>query len=68
MLRNRLFGVHFILRSTRRSFVMCEPGDIEELNRTCGFGRPLDGSPVGTVDLFNKHLFIQTGLYGSCAS
>merc|ERR1711974_22526 len=41
---------------------MCDPcGDIEDLNSTCGFARPREGSQVGTVDLFDKHLFVQTG-------
>lgn len=42
---------------------MCD--DIEDLDKKCGFQRPRDGDQLGTVDLFNKHLFVFTGLIES---
>ena len=42
----------------------CSKGElveIEDLNSTCGFGRPMVRPCLGTVDLINRHFFVCTG-------
>ena len=42
--------------------------DIEDLDKQCGFSRAelVDGKPpVGSVDLYHKHLFLCSGMYFS---
>eukprot|EP00011_Vannellida_sp_DIVA3-517-6-12_P005941 CAMPEP_0114612510 /NCGR_PEP_ID=MMETSP0168-20121206/4659_1 /TAXON_ID=95228 ORGANISM="Vannella sp., Strain DIVA3 517/6/12" /NCGR_SAMPLE_ID=MMETSP0168 /ASSEMBLY_ACC=CAM_ASM_000044 /LENGTH=252 /DNA_ID=CAMNT_0001823497 /DNA_START=154 /DNA_END=912 /DNA_ORIENTATION=+ len=40
---------------------MAEVADIEDLNASCGFGRPMTVCQVGSVDLYQKHIFMGSG-------
>lgn len=33
--------------------------DIEELNSRCGFKRPMPGNPLGSLDKYDRHWFVQ---------